>query len=165
MYSLHLTHPKWTHTRSSGQPCYSTRGAVGGSVPCSRTPQSWYWRRREVIYSPTNNPCRTRDSNPQPLDYESDSLTSRPRLPPKHVNMLTCWESKNLANVRHWWHLQNRWFNSTSLNRLWKKQSEQQDQTLHLAPVEYHIKSTSSGIPGVAGCLEHTGVVTQLLMT
>ncbi len=38
MYSLHLTHPKWTHTRSSGQPCYS-------SVPCSRTPQSWYWRR------------------------------------------------------------------------------------------------------------------------
>ncbi len=34
MYSLHLTHPKWTHTRSSGQPCYSARGAVGGSVPC-----------------------------------------------------------------------------------------------------------------------------------
>ncbi len=45
MYSLHLTHPKWTHTRSSGQPCYGARGAVGGSVPCSRTPQSWYWRR------------------------------------------------------------------------------------------------------------------------
>ncbi len=81
MYSLHLTHPKWTHTRSSGQPCYSAQGAVGGSVPCSRTPQSWYWRRREVIYSPTNNPCRTQDSNPQPLDYESDSLTIRPRLP------------------------------------------------------------------------------------
>ncbi len=47
MYSLHLTHPKWTHTRSSGQPCYGARGAVGGSVPCSMTPQSWYWRRRE----------------------------------------------------------------------------------------------------------------------
>ncbi len=30
MYSLHLTHPKWTHTRSSGQPCYGARGAVGG---------------------------------------------------------------------------------------------------------------------------------------
>ncbi len=28
---------------------------------------------------PTNNPCRTWDSNPQPLDYESDSLTIRPR--------------------------------------------------------------------------------------
>ncbi len=51
MYSLHLTHPKWTHTRSSGQPCYSARGAVGGSVPCSRTPQSWYWRR--ILPRPT----------------------------------------------------------------------------------------------------------------
>ncbi len=51
MYSLHLTHPKWTHTRSSGQPCYSTRGAVGGSVLCSRTPQSWYWRR--ILPPPT----------------------------------------------------------------------------------------------------------------
>ncbi len=55
MYSLHLTHPKWTHTRSSGSarsnPCYSARGAVGGSVPCSRTPQSWYWRR--ILPPPT----------------------------------------------------------------------------------------------------------------
>ncbi len=51
MYSLHLAHPKWTHTRSSGQPCYSARGAVGGSVPCSRTPQSWYWRR--ILPPPT----------------------------------------------------------------------------------------------------------------
>ncbi len=33
MYSLHLTHPKWTHTRSSEQPCYGAQGAVGGSVP------------------------------------------------------------------------------------------------------------------------------------
>ncbi len=83
MYSLHLTHPKWTHTRSSGQPCYSARGAVGGSVPCSRTPQSWYWRRREhwLFTPPTNNPCRI-TTNPQPLDYKSDSLSIRPRLPP-----------------------------------------------------------------------------------
>ncbi len=39
-------------------------------------------------HSLTNNPCRTRDSNPQPLDYKSDSLTIRPRLPPGH-NSLT----------------------------------------------------------------------------
>ncbi len=51
MYSLHLTHPKWTHTRSSGQPCYSAQGAVGGSVLCSKTPQSWYWRR--ILPAPT----------------------------------------------------------------------------------------------------------------
>ncbi len=83
MYSLHLTHPKWTHTRSSGQPCYSAQGAVGGSVPCSRTPQSWYWGWRERwLFTPSAyNPCRTWDSNPQPLDYKTNSLTIRPRLP------------------------------------------------------------------------------------
>ncbi len=65
------THTPWTHTRSSGQPCYSTRGAVGGSVSCSRTPQSWYWRRREsAVHSlPHQQSCS------QPFDYESDSLT------------------------------------------------------------------------------------------
>ncbi len=31
---------------------------------------------------PTNNPCRTWDSNPQPSGYKSDSLSIRPRLPP-----------------------------------------------------------------------------------
>ncbi len=81
MYSLHFTHPKWTHTRSRGQPCYGARGAVGGSVPCSRTPQSWYWGWRERWLFTPYNPCRTWDSNPQPLDYKSNSLTIRPRLP------------------------------------------------------------------------------------
>ncbi len=64
---LHLTHPsahsqQWTHTRSSGQPYCGARGAVGGSVPCSRvSPQSWYWRWREhlLFTPPTDNPCRT----------------------------------------------------------------------------------------------------------
>ncbi len=60
MYSLHLTHPKWTHTQSSGQPCYSAQGcplwnqwpwfhrATGEQlgVRClAQGPQSWYWRR------------------------------------------------------------------------------------------------------------------------
>ncbi len=86
---LHLTHPsahsqQWTHTRSSGQPCCGARGAVGGSVPCSRvSPQSWYWGWREhlLFTPPTDNPCRTWDSNLQPLGYKSNSLTIRPRLP------------------------------------------------------------------------------------
>ncbi len=66
-----------------GSHCSSARGAVGGSVPCSNAPQSWYWRWRECcsFTIPTFNPCRTWDSNPQPLDYKSDSLTNRPRLP------------------------------------------------------------------------------------
>ncbi len=89
---LHLTHPsahsqQWTHTRSSGQPYCGARGAVGGSVPCSRvSPQSWYWRWREhlLFTPPTDNPCRTWESNLQPLQplgYKSNSLTIRPRLP------------------------------------------------------------------------------------
>ncbi len=86
---LHLTHPsahsqQWTHTWSSGQPYCGARGAVGGSVPCSRvSPQSWYWRWREhlLFTPPTDNPCRTWESNRQPLGYKSNSLTSRPRLP------------------------------------------------------------------------------------
>ncbi len=90
---LHLTHPsahsqQWTHTWSSGQPYCSARGAVGGSVPCSRvSPQSWYWRWREhlLFTPPTYNPCRTWESNRQPLGYKSNSLTIRPRLPPNAV--------------------------------------------------------------------------------
>ncbi len=86
---LHLTHPsahsqQWTHTWSSGQPYCGARGAVGGSVPCSRvSPQSWYWRWREhlLFTPPTDNPCRTWESNLQPLGYKSNSLTIRPRLP------------------------------------------------------------------------------------
>ncbi len=63
--------------------CCGTQGAVGGSVPCSRAPQSWYWGWRErCAFTPsTYNSCRTWDSNSQPLGYESDSLTIRPRLP------------------------------------------------------------------------------------
>ncbi len=46
MCSLYLTHPS-AHTPGAH------RGAVGGSVPCSRV-------------SPQSNSCRSRDSNPQP---------------------------------------------------------------------------------------------------
>ncbi len=63
--------------------CCGARGAVGGSVPCSRAPQSWYWgwRERSTFTPPTYNSCRTWDSNSQPLGYESNPLTIRPRLP------------------------------------------------------------------------------------
>ncbi len=93
--ALHLTHPsahtqQWkhtpgpgTHTRSSGQPFMLRRpGSSWGSVPCSRTPQSWYWgwRERWTFTHPQFLPAR--DLNSQPLDYEYDSLTIRPWLPP-----------------------------------------------------------------------------------
>ncbi len=101
---LHLTHPSaHTHTAVSsehthrehtpgavGSHCSSARGAIEGSVPCSRAPQSWYWRWREYcsFTIPTFNPCRTWDSNQQPLDYKSDSLTIRPRLPLSYTSDL-----------------------------------------------------------------------------
>ncbi len=82
---LHLTHPsahthnwvvnKHTHTVNT----HRARGAVGGSVPCSRvSPQSWYW---ELFILYTDNSCQTWDSNLQPSGYKSNSLTIRPWLP------------------------------------------------------------------------------------
>ncbi len=46
--------------------------------------------RALYIHSPTNNPCRTWDSNPWPLGYESDSLTIRPQLP--HVQQVNVYK-------------------------------------------------------------------------
>ncbi len=104
---LHLTHPsahsqQWTHTWSSGQPYCGARGAVGGSVPCSRvSPQSWYWRWREhlLFTPPTDNPCRTWESNRQPLGYKSNSLTIRPRLPKATRN----WTVVSVRSVQPVW--------------------------------------------------------------
>ncbi len=83
--ALHLTHPcantqQWTHTHREhtpgavGSQCCGARGAVGGSVPCSRvSPQLWYWGWREhcIFTPPTDNSCRTWDSNPRPSGYKS----------------------------------------------------------------------------------------------
>ncbi len=93
--ALHLTHPKcthtavnthtpWTHTRSSGQPfmlrCPGSSwgfGALlkGTSVVVLKVERALY------IHSPHLQFLPTRDSNSQPFNYESDSLTIRPRLP------------------------------------------------------------------------------------
>ncbi len=77
---------KQTNTHTEQWPailCCGARGAVGGSVLCSRvSPQSWYWEWRERWLFTPPNPCRTWDSNPRPLGYKSDSLSIRPRLPP-----------------------------------------------------------------------------------
>jgi len=77
-----------THRAVGSHICCSTQGAVGGSVPCSRAPQSWYWRWRECwLFTPhTYNPCQTWDSNPQPLDNKSVSLSIRPRLPFEYMS-------------------------------------------------------------------------------
>ncbi len=46
--ALHLHSSE--HTPGAvGSQCCGARGAVGGLVPCSRAPQSWYWRWRECL--------------------------------------------------------------------------------------------------------------------
>ncbi len=68
MCSLHLTHP----SRAVGSRHCGARGAVGGSVPCSRvSPQSW-------------TSCQSRDSNSQPWvtsGFKSNALSIRPDCP------------------------------------------------------------------------------------
>ncbi len=93
--ALHLTHPKrahtqqgthtpWTHTRSSeqsfmlwrpGSSCGFGDFLKGTSVVVLKV--EWALD----IHSPHLQFLPARDSNSQPLDYESDSLTIRPRLP------------------------------------------------------------------------------------
>ncbi len=78
MYSLHLTHPKWTHTGAVG----SHVTAPGEQLGVRCLAQGHLSRGIEGGYSPpTNNPCRTWDSNPQPSANKSDLLSIRPRLP------------------------------------------------------------------------------------
>ncbi len=79
------------HTRSSGQPFMLRRlgsswgfGALlkGTSVVVLRV------KRALDIHSPHLQSLPARDSNPQTLDYESDSLTIRPWLPTSHVKIV-----------------------------------------------------------------------------
>ncbi len=47
---------------------------------------TWHTAKYEesAVHSPPHLQfLMARDSNPQPMDYESDSLTIRPRLPPQ----------------------------------------------------------------------------------
>ncbi len=112
--ALHLTHPKCTHSSEhththihththhehttgavGSHLCCDARAAVGGSVPCSRAPQSWYWRWKRALYihSPHLQFLLAWDSNPQPLGYESNFLTIRPRLP-----LFNVMHEKNVSN-------------------------------------------------------------------
>ncbi len=111
--ALHLTHPsahtqqwdmkKHTHTHTHcehppwavGCQCCGTRGAVGGSVPCSRvSPQSWYWEWRECWpFTPPPPPPptipagpETRTCNLQVTGYKSII----PRLPQVRSWKCTC---------------------------------------------------------------------------
>ncbi len=103
--ALHLTYPKCTHTHSSehthivnthpeqwaaiyaaapgeqlGVRCLAQGHLSRGWRECSRAPTLRVERVLD-IHSPHLQFLPARDSNSQPLDYESDSLAIRPRLP------------------------------------------------------------------------------------
>ncbi len=110
--ALYLTHPKCTHTHSEHTP-----GAVGSHFMLRRPGSSWGFcallkgtsvvvlrmERALYIHSPHLQFLPARDSNSQPFDYESDSLTIRPRLLPIQV-----W--KNMR-VSKWWQNVHFWVN------------------------------------------------------
>ncbi len=54
------THREHTPGAVSSHLCCGARGAVGGSVPCLKAPQSWYWgwNERCTFTPPTYNSCR-----------------------------------------------------------------------------------------------------------
>ncbi len=83
-HSSEHTHTVNTHPEQwAAILCCGARGAVGGSVPCSRATSVVVLRVERVLYihSPHLQFLPARDSNSQPLGYESDSLTIGPWLP------------------------------------------------------------------------------------
>ncbi len=97
--ALHLTHPsahtqQWVvdkHTHTHTHP--EQRAAIDAAAPgeqlgvwClaqgSHLSRGIEGGQHWTLTPPTYNPCRTWDSNPQPLGYKSNSLSTRPRLPP-----------------------------------------------------------------------------------
>ncbi len=96
MCSLHLTHPSAHTLGAVGSRRCGTRGAVGGSVPCSRvSPQSWTitftfshladaFIQSDLQLGVDNgkdNSSRNRDSNPQPRVTSPMLYPLEPRLP------------------------------------------------------------------------------------
>ncbi len=83
----HTHTQQYTHTPGAvcSHLCGGTRGAVGGSVSCSRAPSSWYWRWTECwTFTP---PPTTIPAGPR-LELTTFPLwvrlsTIRPRLPRK----------------------------------------------------------------------------------
>ncbi len=100
MCSLHLTHP----SGAVGSQHCSARGAVGGSVPCSRvSPQSWTLLARAGIQ--THNLGLPRVSSPTlyPLGHDCPKLISAELVSNKHIiaTPLSMWQTLNVSNISY----------------------------------------------------------------
>ncbi len=77
-------HTHTVNTRRSGQPFYAAVPGEQLGVRClaqEHLSRGIEMERALYIHSPHLQFLPARDSNSQPFDYESDSLTIRPRLP------------------------------------------------------------------------------------
>ncbi len=83
-HSSEHTHTHTHTTGAAGSHIAAEPGSSWGFGVLLKGTSSWYWGwiERCTFTPPTYNSCRTWDSNLQPFDYESGSLTIRPRLPP-----------------------------------------------------------------------------------
>ncbi len=79
MCSLYLTHPSAHTPGAVGSRHCGARGAVGGSVPCSRSHLS----RGQILPEPRFEPTTS--------DYKSNALSIRPRLPPDMIYLGEIW--------------------------------------------------------------------------
>ncbi len=94
--ALHLTHPKYTHTEVNTHTLWAHTQSSGEPFMLRRPGSSWgfgAWLKGTLvvvlrveraldIHSPQLQLLPARDSNSQPFDYESNSLTIRPWLSP-----------------------------------------------------------------------------------
>ncbi len=103
MHTQSSEHTHTVNTHPVGSQCFGAWGAVGGSLPCSRAPQSWCWRWREswLFTPPTDNSCQIWDLNPQPSSYKSDSLSNKPRLP-LMAQIPVIWWAQTLVKCVAW---------------------------------------------------------------
>ncbi len=97
-HSSEHTHTPWTHTRSSGQTLLRRPGSSWGVGALLKGLTSVVVLRVERALHIHYNSCQYRESNPQPLGYESDSLTVRPRLP---LDPLVSHDSSEIILI--WW--------------------------------------------------------------
>ncbi len=99
---------QWTHTHCEHTPgavgshlCCGAQGALGESVPCSRDLSRGIEGEESAEHS-TPTPTQfllTPDSDSQPLDYESNSLTIRPRLWLKYECIVEILKKQNLNST------------------------------------------------------------------
>ncbi len=108
-----------------GSQCCGARGAVGGSVPCSRvSPQSWYWRWRErwLFALPTDYSCRKFAQPCSQCNKRYLWEVGHLRVKKKEHKSCKHLTLQKQASMRKWSQLREYKQNLVWSNRLWSSQ-------------------------------------------